>query len=44
MTEAAKLINRALHELIIDGIKYEPIHGQYYEMRLFEIRRKSKSI
>ena len=38
MTEAAKLINRALHELIIDGIKYEPIPGQYYEMRLFEIQ------
>lgn len=38
MTETAKLINRALHELIIDGIKYEPIHGQYYEMRLFEIK------
>ncbi len=38
MTEIAKLINRALHELIIDGIKYEPIHGQYYEMRLFEVR------
>lgn len=36
MTEAAKLINRALHELIIDGIKYEPIKDQYYEMRLFE--------
>lgn len=36
MTEGAKLINRALHELIIDGIKYEPIAGQFYEMRLFE--------
>jgi len=36
MTETAKLINRALNELIIDGIKYEPIKGQYYEMRLFE--------
>ncbi|WP_420264065.1 DEAD/DEAH box helicase family protein [Candidatus Magnetominusculus dajiuhuensis] len=36
MSEAAKLINRALHELIIDGIKYEPIEGQCYEMRLFE--------
>jgi type III restriction enzyme len=36
MTEAAKRINRALHELIIDGIKYEPIKNQYYEMRLFE--------
>lgn len=36
MTECAKLINRALHELIVDGIKYEPIAGQAYEMRLFE--------
>lgn len=36
MTEVAKLINRALHELIISGIKYEPIAGQFYEMRLFE--------
>lgn len=36
MTEVAKMINRALHELIIDGIKYEPIQGQNYEMRLFE--------
>lgn len=36
MTETARMINRALHELIIDGIKYEPIKGQYYEMRLFE--------
>jgi type III restriction enzyme len=38
MTETAKLISRALHELIIDGIKYEPIKGQFYEMRLFEIK------
>ena len=36
MTEAAKLINRALHEMVIDGIKYELIEGQVYEMRLFE--------
>ena len=36
MTECAKFINRALHELIVDGIKYEPIAGQAYEMRLFE--------
>lgn len=36
MTEIAKTINRALHELIIDGIKYEPLAGQNYEMRLFE--------
>lgn len=38
MTECAKLINRALHELIVDGIKYEPITGQFYEMRLFELQ------
>jgi len=38
MTETAKLINRALHEMVIDGIKYEQIKGQYYEMRLFEER------
>ena len=36
MTETAKLINRALNELVIDGIKYEQIKGQFYEMRLFE--------
>jgi type III restriction enzyme len=36
MTETARMINRALHEMIIDGIKYEPINGQYYEMHLFE--------
>ena len=36
MTETAKLINRALREMVIDGIKYEQIEGQYYEMRLFE--------
>jgi type III restriction enzyme len=36
MAEVAKLINRALHELIIDGIKYEPLPGQAYDMRLFE--------
>ncbi len=36
MTETARRINRALHEMVIDGIKYEQIRGQYYEMRLFE--------
>lgn len=36
MTETANLINRALHEMVVDGIKYEQIEGQYYEMRLFE--------
>ena len=38
MTETTKLINRALHEMVIDGIKYERIEGQVYEMRLFEER------
>lgn len=36
MSEAAKLVNRALNELIINGVKYEPIAGQFFEMRLFE--------
>jgi len=36
MTESAKLISRALHELIIDGVKYERLGGIQYEMRLFE--------
>jgi type III restriction enzyme len=36
MTEVARLINWALNELLIDGIKYEQLDGQYYEMRLFE--------
>ncbi|MBW1780089.1 MAG: DEAD/DEAH box helicase family protein [Deltaproteobacteria bacterium] len=36
MTETARLINRALHEMVVDGIKYEKIQGQVYEMRLFE--------
>ena len=36
MTNTARLINRALYEMVVDGIKYERIEGQYYEMRLFE--------
>jgi len=36
MTETARLINRALHEMVMDGIKYEQIEGQVYEMRLFK--------
>jgi type III restriction enzyme len=36
MTDTAKLINRALRELVVDGIKYEQIDGECYEMRLFE--------
>ncbi len=36
MNEIAKKIKEALNELIIDGIKYEPLAGHFYEMRLFE--------
>lgn len=36
MTETAKLINRTLIKMVVSGIKYEQIQGQYYEMRLFE--------
>lgn len=36
MTETAKYINSALHEMVVDGIKYEHIEGHYYEMRLFQ--------
>ena len=36
MSEVAKLINRALNEMVVDGIKYEQLDGQFYEMRLFE--------
>ncbi|MCL2349294.1 MAG: DEAD/DEAH box helicase family protein [Planctomycetaceae bacterium] len=36
LTETTKCINRALAAMIVDGIKYERIEGQQYEMRLFE--------
>ncbi|MDD3927012.1 MAG: DEAD/DEAH box helicase family protein [bacterium] len=36
MTETARLINRALHEMVVAGIKYVPVADQYYEMHLFE--------
>ena len=36
MTEVAKLLTRTLNEMIVDGIKYEKLAGQTYEMRLFE--------
>ncbi|MEZ4527390.1 MAG: DEAD/DEAH box helicase family protein [Desulfobacterales bacterium] len=35
MTETAKQIHRALQELIADGIKYEKLSNQYYDMKLF---------
>jgi len=36
MDSVVRLIKRELHKLIIDGIKYDKIAGQGYEMRLFE--------
>ncbi len=36
MTQIAKLITHTLHETVSQGIKYEQIKDQYYEMRLFQ--------
>ena len=36
MTEAAKLMNRALQEMLVDGIKYERLKDKRYDMQLFE--------
>ena len=36
MTQIAKLITRTLHETVSQGIKYEQIEDQCYEMRLFQ--------
>ncbi|HER23846.1 MAG TPA: DEAD/DEAH box helicase [Candidatus Atribacteria bacterium] len=36
MDSVARLIKNELHQLVVDGIKYEKIAGQEYEMRLFE--------
>lgn len=36
MTAVAKLLRRSLSELIVDGIKYEQLAGQVFEMQLFE--------
>ena len=36
MTETAKLIKSALQEMVVDGIKYEKLEGEVFEMRLFE--------
>jgi len=36
VTAVAKQINRALRNIVVNGIKYEQIEGKYYEMRLFE--------
>jgi len=36
MTEVARRLNGVLHGIVIDGIKYEKIGDQAFEMRLFE--------
>ena len=36
MDEASRVINETLRRLMVDGIKYERIAGQYYDMTLFE--------
>jgi len=36
MNSVTRLIKNDLHKLIVDGIKYEKVAGQEYEMRLFE--------
>lgn len=36
MDAAAAVIQRELRKLIVDGIKYEKVAGEEYEMRLFE--------
>lgn len=35
INEAAKYIHKALEELLVDGIRYEKLAGEYYEMELF---------
>ena len=36
MSQVAKIIKRTLNDMVVDGVKYEQIKGQVYEMRLFE--------
>ncbi|MBA3353338.1 MAG: DEAD/DEAH box helicase family protein [Blastocatellia bacterium] len=36
MEEVSSLLNRELHRLMIDGIKYERLGGEEWSMRLFE--------
>lgn len=36
MSRTAQIIKHSLNRMIVDGIKYEKIAGQEYEMRLFE--------
>ena len=36
MSQVVKIVKRALNDMVVDGIKYEQMKGQVYEMRLFE--------
>jgi len=36
MAEAARQIHKALHELLVEGIQYEKVDGDSYEMTLFD--------
>jgi type III restriction enzyme len=36
MDAVARLLKQELHRLIVDGVKYEKIAGEEYDMRLFE--------
>ncbi|MGQ9424877.1 restriction endonuclease [Gilvimarinus sp. F26214L] len=36
ITEASKQIQKALDELLVDGIRYEKLAGEHYTMELFE--------
>jgi type III restriction enzyme len=36
MDTVARIINLELNKLIVDGIKYEKVDGEYYDMKLFE--------
>lgn len=38
MDAVAAILKRELHKLIVDGIKYEKLGDQQYEMRLFETK------
>lgn len=36
LDQALSALKRTLHQMIVDGIKYEKVNGQVYEMLLFE--------
>jgi len=36
LDQAVSSVRRTLHQMIVDGIKYEKVNGQVYEMLLFE--------